>query len=42
MIAKDQAAADLDVRVEGNAVTISKIDTDFSVTYEKRPEVLSH
>jgi hypothetical protein len=38
MIAKDEAAAGLDVRIEGNAITVSKIGTDFSVTYEKRPD----
>jgi hypothetical protein len=37
-IAKDEAAADLDVKVEGNAIMVSKIGTDFSVTYEKRPD----
>jgi hypothetical protein len=38
MIARDEAAVGLDVRVEGNAITVSKIGTDFSVTYEKRPD----
>jgi hypothetical protein len=37
-IAADEAARDLIVEVRGHSVTVSKQDTDFSVTYEKRPD----
>jgi hypothetical protein len=38
MIAKDEATSDLAVEVRGGEIIITKAGTDFSVTYEKRPE----
>jgi hypothetical protein len=37
-IAEDEDASDLVVEVQGDSIVVTKRDTDFSVTYEKRPE----
>ena len=37
-IAKDAAARDLSVTVEGNTITVAQIGTEMWSTHEKRPE----
>jgi hypothetical protein len=38
LIAQDEAASDLAVEVWGSSITVIKLGTDLSVTYEKRPD----
>lgn len=38
MIAKNEAARDLSVTVDGNRITVAQIGTEMWSTHEKRPE----
>lgn len=38
LIAEDEPAELLSVTVRGNAITVTKIDTDMWMTFEKRPD----